>query len=467
MLSAREDSEIRDRTFRTHCLDIQLTSRSDRFPSYSGPGSIRLNDSGTLVVELYDQVQKGDPTLQPGTNVGPVIPLEHYYQMRAVDLSGRSWTADRLLPRHGGRVSQPGVVVTAAMAEMQCAEESHFPPRLQLFIPGKFETPVNRVSHVIHRRSEGLKADDDEEIGRSTALDTWVVDHPTMTFTLTVVKGGLEVTAEPKGRDDSLPAGLDTRIEEALWLVLAHPCRWLVKMGWRESVGSTAIRSHRWSDVKSNLDPPIHFSTHDDEDAAELFKRYLDYVLAYGEARYHPTSVNVLQVLRASAQSIEAEALGLGVAIESVLNREYAWCGEPPASEQQEVDALLRLIADSGLSDRVKERARGALGRMKSSSADGRLRTLEREGHIRSEWVDAWRRIRHATTHGSEMQEPFEETIRLCNQAYTLFARLIFSRIGFTGRCEERRMGEWRTVPFKPFWSPPPATALKEQRPEG
>jgi len=128
---------------------------------------------------------------------------------------------------------------------------------------------------------------------------------------------------------------------------------------------------------------------------------------------------------------------------------------------------LLQLVGKSGLSERIIERARGALGRMKSSSAEGRLRTLEREGHIRSEWVDAWRRIRHATAHGGEIQEPFEEIIRLCDQAYMLFARLIFSRIAFTGRCEERRMGEWRTVPFKPFWAPPPASDLKEQRPEG
>jgi hypothetical protein len=466
MLSAQEDSAIRNRTFRTHCLDIQLISRSSRFPSYRGPGSIRVNEAGTLVVELYDHVQEGNPTLQPGTNAGPVIPLEHYYQMEAVDLSGRRWTADRLLPRHGGRVSQPGVVVTAAMADMQCSEESHFPPRLQLFIPGKFEIPVNRVSEVIHRRSERLRADE-EEIGRSTALDTWVVDHSTMTFTLTLVESGLQLTAEPKGRDDSLPAGLDTRIEEALWFVLSHPCRWLVKMEWGDHTGSVGIRSHRWSDVKSNLDPPIHFSTHDDEDAAELFKRYLDYVLAYGEARYHPTSVNVLQVLRASAQSIEAEALALGVAIESILNREYAWCGGPSTSEQQEVDELLQLVADSGLSERIKERARGALGRMKSSSAEGRLRALERDGHLRSEWVDAWRRIRHASAHGSEIEGPFEETVRLCNRAYMLFGRLIFSRIGFTGRCEERRMGEYRTVPFKPFWAPPPATAPKGQTSEG
>jgi hypothetical protein len=207
--------------------------------------------------------------------------------------------------------------------------------------------------------------------------------------------------------------------------------------------------------MQPRLDPPIHFSPHDDEDAAQLFQRYLDYVLTYNEPRYHPTSVNVLQVLRASAQSIEAEALALGVAIESVLNREYAWCGQPSDAEQREVDELLQLVAESGLSDQIKARALGALGRFKSASAEGRLRLLEQQGHLRTEWVDAWRRIRHATAHGREIETPFEETIRLCNRAYMLFTRLIFSRIGFTGRCEERRMGEWRIVPFKPFWSPP------------
>lgn len=250
-------------------------------------------------------------------------------------------------------------------------------------------------------------------------------------------------------------AGLDTRLEEALCYVLAHPCNWLFKMERRGGKGTTAIRSHTWTDFAPPVRPPVDWVCCSVESVTELFQRYLAYICEYAEPRYHPTSVNTLQVLRASAQAVEAEALALGVAIESVIHRDYGSSGEPPPGDKAEVDELLRLVADAPVSEHMKHRASRALERIKEANAEGSLRHRERDGHVSGQLIDAWRRVRHPPAHGKEIPGPLDETVHLCDKAHLLFNLLIFSRIGYTGEYMNRTMPKWQVVFSKPFWEPP------------
>src|SRR5260370_3066611 len=140
VLSPSEVDDLQSRSFRIHSLDIHLEAGSTRFPSYRGPGSIRQNEQCTLRFELFDQTQEADPTRQPGTGApGGLIPEGDYYRLTAVDLSVRRWTADRVLPQHGGRLGEPGVVCFGTIQHMQCPEQDNFPPPLRLFIPRSFD----------------------------------------------------------------------------------------------------------------------------------------------------------------------------------------------------------------------------------------------------------------------------------------------------------------------------------------
>jgi hypothetical protein len=101
MLDATEVVALQNGSFRTQSLDIQLESRSTKFPNFRGPGSIRQNADGHLVFELYDT--SANPTFghQPGEGApGGLVPDDHYYRLTAVDMYNRRWTADRILPRY-------------------------------------------------------------------------------------------------------------------------------------------------------------------------------------------------------------------------------------------------------------------------------------------------------------------------------------------------------------------------------
>src|SRR5260370_39327585 len=103
MLSPNDETALQEGSFRIHSLDIQLESRSARFPNFRGPGSIRQNTKGQLVFEVYDATANPGLGRQPGEGApGGTIPEDHYYRLNAVDMDERHWTADHLLPRYGG-----------------------------------------------------------------------------------------------------------------------------------------------------------------------------------------------------------------------------------------------------------------------------------------------------------------------------------------------------------------------------
>ncbi|HEY6159497.1 MAG TPA: hypothetical protein VIV88_18780 [Gemmatimonadales bacterium] len=447
--------ELQNRSFEIHSLDIQLTAGSERFPSFRGPGSIRQNSKGMITFELYDPTREPDFGRQPGTGApGDLVPEGHYYKLSAVDLEERHWTAERILPHHGGRIGVPGVVCSGVIREIQCPEAGKADHWLRLFIPGSFDIPANYITKQTRTRSALAGVPQEEEIGHSTVIDTWKLDLQGLHVIVEVSEKGLLVTT---WSDSELSAGLDSRLEETLWFVLAHPCRWLFKMESRGGHGTTAIRSHTSTDFKSRLRPPVDWAYIPVECVTILFQQYLAYLQVYKEPRFHPTSVNVLQVLRGSAQSIEAEALALGVAIESLLNRDYADCGQPLPQDRAQVDRLESLINQSTLSYQIKNRALGAVSRLKSTSAGTCLRQmLGHTEHVTTELIAAWSKIRNATAHGEDISEPFEEIVSLCNKAYVLFNVLIFNRIGFVGEYKNRALPKWPEVKFAPFWPPPP-----------
>ena len=478
MLGANEVTALQNGSFRIHSLDIQLEPRSAKFPSFRGPGSIRQNTTGQLIFELYDT--NANPTFgrQPGEGApGGLVPDDHYYRLTALDQGGRRWTADRILPRYsvGGAASAAGAgsVCGGWIPEMSCPEQGTFPQALRLFLPGSFEIPVSHLTEEVKVRSplgpprtrliQPPSEDEREEVGHSSIINVWRLDLANLDITVELSNSGLDIIAAPKGQE--LPAGLDTRIEETLCFVLAHPCRWLLKMERRGGAGTTCLRSRSTRDFKSDMRPPVDWDYIPSDDVAMLFQRYLAYIQPYSEPRYHPTSVNVLQVLRASAQTVEAEALALAVAIESLLNREYPDCGVPEPELLAEVARLETLISQSNLTDSTKTRALGAVSRLKSANPGSCLRQITKvSSHVTMDLVAAWDKIRKPSAHGREIEVPFEELVNLCDKAYLLFCLLIFNRIGYTGEYKNRTLKGWPEAVFAPFW-PPRAVPVTEEQP--
>lgn len=447
MLGNEEVQAIRTKSFRLHCLEMRLRSRSPKFPSYEGPGTIRQDPKGILSFEIFDQEQEPqDPTRVPGTGApGKLIPEEDYYELTAVDDMNRRWSTERVLPNTAGRMGRSGVLCYGKLREIQCPEEGEFPGHLWLFIPGSFDMPANRFTKTVKSR-EGTR------VWESSARDTWQMEFPWLSLSITHESDGLVISASPKG--DALPSGLDTRLEESLWFTLGHLCHWQIMMERKNGRGRTGIKSQTWEDFKPRLLPPVDWYWHPIEFQTEAFQRYLEYITDYDRPRYHPTSVNVLDILTASIQSIEAQALALGVAVESLIRREYGYLGDPSPDEESQVNDLLALIEASGTKAEMKKRARGAINKLKSVNLEGCLRELQRDGHVSEDLIDAWRKVRHPGAHGDDAERPLEELVALCDKTHVLFNLLIFSRIGYTGEYTDRSSRGWPTKLSKPFWKP-------------
>jgi hypothetical protein len=264
MLSEDEVTALRNGSFRIHSLDIHLESRSAEFPSFRGPGSVRQNASGQLIVELYDT--SASPTFgrQPGEGApGGLVPDDHYYRLTAVDQVGRRWAADRILPRYS--IGGAGCVCGGGIPEMSCPEEGNFTQGLRLFLPGSFRIPASHLTEEVRFQSplgspktrlmRPPSEEEREEVGYSSTINVWKLGPANLDITVELGNAGLDVSVTPKGQE--LSAGLDTRLEETLWFVLAHPCRWLVKMERRGGAGTTCIRSRSIRDFQSDIRPPV------------------------------------------------------------------------------------------------------------------------------------------------------------------------------------------------------------------
>jgi hypothetical protein len=218
-LSSGERDQVKENRFHLDLLDIVLTRRGHPDDVYRGPGFIRQSAEGKMEYRIYDRVRKPSldiPVLS--LSVGAPIPDDHFYDLEAHDMRGRTWRAERTLPREDVTIGIDGCICKGTTWQITCAEEapeSSSKDGLWMYLPGEFKLPTSGGTRVTREALESRSYSFD--------LNLWKINNYRFEILLTKVDNGLEVEASTaKG---SFPEHFDMRLEESIWFALTVPAK--------------------------------------------------------------------------------------------------------------------------------------------------------------------------------------------------------------------------------------------------
>lgn len=442
MLLGRELEDLKAGTFRLECPTMILSNRDEVDPQeFAGPGEVHFDAGGQLELVLYDRDHQVDlGRLFPFGLSGAWLPRSELFQLQATDLGGTVWTAHNLRPDTNAHVDRRGAVVRAQIQTL--ATES--PPDrdgkdwLWLYFAERIDTPAN-VSTVTT-----IQESDQELPRKGFERNVWTIACEGLNIRLRRGEAGFEINALAEAR--GTPAGLDTRLEEALWFCLGQPLTAdIVQFRLRDRSG-TVVHSRGRSEKLPTAFAPYSASMVDSATVlADIFCKYLQYVSKYREQRFHPLSVLIRKELRARGGTIEERALALSVAIEGVLHHGFQDMGKPEAAVVKAVCELEALLEDHLKLSVLKERVEGFLGAVTRPSPRTALRTLRASDVVTEEQVNAWERLRHVAAHGKEYELPFRQLYEMSQHLLVLLNVLVFELIGYDGPYTDYGAVGWPT----------------------
>lgn len=439
-LTQEEIRQLREGQYLLDVFDFTLKRRGDPADTYCGPGFVRQTSGGKIEYTVYDRGRESYPPFGLSLPVGKLVDDDMYFGVEARDWRGRIWHGENgLRPACSGVSGEKGVVCRGQLHEISCAGDTSQDDRLWLFFPGEFTIPANAGTHTTEV----------SPLGESHRFNpnTWIISNDDYDIHIINGNGGMEALVSPnKG---SLPAMLNTRLEEALWFTLAVPARWSLLEEHRGGAYKFRIRTPRDLGAAPRLKPPLRPEPGQlAEYSSDMLKRYLTYILAYGKARYHPVSVKVLQLLRGSAFSLNAEALGLVIAIESLARREFSSLGCPEKEIIDHFESAIEHIKGWPGNDSVKDRIVRFISGWKGTNPRESLNKLVEKGVITEGQREAWNTLRHPIVHGQEIDKLLDKLSVLCDLAYVGWLRMVFEVIGYSGPYTDRSVVGWPTSEY-------------------
>lgn len=267
-------------------------------------------------------------------------------------------------------------------------------------------------------------------------------------------KGSTVVRVSSSAND--LPEGIETRIEESLRYVTLAPVRWCIFEKKVKDTLEVAIVPMSEKQTLFFSEPLDHRRPDCANDFWRLFVAYFQHVVNHSEPKcYHPLSAQLFHVISGEARQLTLVGLLVSVAVEGVLNCEYADLAKPSdtfKASLSQVDTLIQRLkcADATLSARL----RGALSPMKSSSTSDKLKALEANGIVTKDMVKTWKKLRNTTAHAAVRPDPkaLQGMFEQCNVVYTMLNRMIFYAIGYSGNYQDFATPGW---PIGKFLVPP------------
>jgi hypothetical protein len=317
--------------------------------------------------------------------------------------------------------------------------------RLSYWFFGNIKIPCNTVTKVTkfvgHGRQESM----------SIELNVWKFRSCGFDFLLVKESDDL-MKVEASTTRNRFPKYFEERVIESLHFLLGYPVPWSVMNVKTGRSVRTVVVGCRTVTVPSQSRLPLPTDLIIDNRTGKLtvahhrrlFDRFLKHTLSYPKRR-HPLWGKLNAVYEASAGTfIDAKALTLTVAIESLLENEFSELGKPSKREQRDIRNAIAYMKEWNGPKRAKDRIGGSLSQLLRSRALDKLRELATRGAISEDEWKAWQALRNPSTH--LYQSPHDSTesfIHLIEKVEVLFYHLIFYAIGYKGLYMDISLPDW------------------------
>jgi hypothetical protein len=214
---------------------------------------------------------------------------------------------------------------------------------------------------------------------------------------------------------EMLPPHFHMRIQEALRFLLGKSVAWRVLI----HQNGTQQRFHLAAVIErslvAHLNPPINQGVAYLADSWRLFSQFLQYIINNTPSgSWNRCSYHLYNACHVSAGSIDAEAIGLSVAVEGIAT---LITHTVPTTEKERRKRLIKSAVDcissqpcfSDLADRVG----GLLGMIQNTRPQERLASLIEKSHIDAAYVKAWKKLRDRHVHPGNVS--FEDRASIIN----------------------------------------------------
>jgi hypothetical protein len=252
----------------------------------------------------------------------------------------------------------------------------------------------------------------------------------------------------------AFPTNFHMRIIEAITFVSAKQTLWRVTHtvdGDKEILQLSSPRPQS----KTKLRGPLYLATLTDRRMFwRLFAKYLEFsVRSAPEQGWHPCFVHIHNAIEASANSLDAWAVGLCVAVEGLANMIEV---KDDASEKEKCCKIIEhvhafLKSTSWLNQKVGNRARGLLNQLHQPRVIDRLSVLMERGRVSKDLVKAWQRLRPRAAHGAVIdmetvdKEVIETMLYDIGCVTTLLYQITFYLMGYDEGYTDYSKNGWPT----------------------
>ena len=441
-LSEAELESLKHSLWEIDCPQVTVESRSSQTPcKFSGSGFLKQIENHQLTFKFY--VRQGETTpdegyyrlaaLEDEIRLGESIPETAYYDLATLDYKGRLWRCERILIKID-RTASGDFIVRGNIPQITC--EGEIPEEveckgssLEMRVFDNIEIPCNAKTSTSKSVAGGVPS---QWISRNI----WKFECCNLNFSLIREDSKLLVVNVISDRKD-ISEYLGERILEALQFILGYPINWAISDRRAGHTTAVTLCSPKPRSISSRFQPPLILGGYFIEEAKvfrNLFEKYFQHVIDYNQ-RLHPLWTQLNAIHEASCGTfIDAHALTLVVAIESLLLVEFAALGELTQEDRNSIQEALKYIEKWDGKESIKKRIQGAIGGFYKIGADNKIRILVDIGAVTYKQQQAWKKLRNTNVHEYQTNKlNNDEFLKLIFEVNVLLYHLIFHAIGYEG----------------------------------
>jgi len=428
-------ASLKQRKLEIDCVDMTLTQSTNVKPIiYKGKGYIRQTEDDSLTFKLFvfettniDGIACFESSLI--SHAGKLFEAGEFYTLTAKTIEGMEWIAHQILPKCTWPLLDKNPIVSGGISFLSCLTQ---PPvesyALRLYIFDDAEIP--------YRLWNETKTDGKSSLTRTK--DEFTVAG--LNFVVRKNNFGFSIEASSH---EPLNETFHTRIEESLRFVLAKSVQWRVMIHNNGNTQHIEVDSAVPMAQTTRMHPPI---APQDIEYYEffwaLFSCYLEYVIKNTPHPYwNDISYHLHNAREASANSVHAWAIALGVAVEGACDLIKI---EQKQDEQRNLGALrdniLEHVSQDPQFSAYMKRLEGLLGMMMNVRVKDRLEWLATTGNVDKNYIKAWGKLRNTQAHPTQTDlrdistDNYQILFDLINQSTTLLYQVTFYLIGYKGK---------------------------------
>jgi len=420
------------------CVEIKLTQNGSPLPRvYSSPGFILVTPefgAEARMVVKRDISEPYDPlaTLveQFSVSSGVLFPETHFYSLEAMDLAGNIWTNAAVMPKFLQQDTAEVISFSCDHIETGIAAQSS-----TAFVHFVFSEDLKLPMDVHIPRKEFVRGR--ERLSFKQALSSGTMSGMQVHYHKCLVESDIDAYELFVLASDSSQFfdAVDARVLDAVRFctaALAFPVMSEVARDGTRLIRLTKARRLNVGLVSAPLS-----GAGTSADFYKLMGCYYDHACRNATGMETSTLSKKLGGLYTlQGVWLDTIALLLCIAVEGILNDSlFKSLGKPSETLLGGIKALFEWVKAAPVDDRLRERARSAIGSMKSNRAVDKMHALAAIGAIDPQDIVSWKFVRNPSAHGSfqinenEIQELLDHTYRLV----TMVHKLAFLIIGYSG----------------------------------